>query len=158
MSQLSHNLAVEKKPKLLDQVRFAIRAKHYSIRTEQSYVSWIKRFILFHHKRHPLEMGEAEINQFLTHLAVKENVAASTQNQALCAIVFLYKQVLNRELGELGDVVWGEEAQAVARCFHPRRGQSCIRAAIWQQLDYGNAALWVGLATDGVLAAAGEGP
>ena len=66
--------------KLLDQVRDAIRLKHYSIRTEEAYVSWIKRFILFHKKRHPLEMGAAEIEEFLTHLAVNENVAASTQN------------------------------------------------------------------------------
>jgi len=66
--------------KLLDRVRDAIRVKHYSIRTEQAYVNWIRRFILFHDKRHPNQMGVAEIEAFLTHLAVKENVAASTQN------------------------------------------------------------------------------
>lgn len=96
-------------PKLLDQVRAAIRVKHYSRRTEASYVNWIKRFILFHGKRHPREMGEAEINQFLTHLAVKENVAPSTQNQALCAIIFLYKRVLKREIGDLGDLIWAKK-------------------------------------------------
>jgi hypothetical protein len=69
------------KPKLLDQVRDAIRLKHYSIRTEQAYIDWIKRFILFHNKRHPREMAEAEVTQFLTHLARDGNVAASTQNQ-----------------------------------------------------------------------------
>ena len=79
------------KPKLLDQVREVIRTKHYSFRTEQAYVFWNKRFIFFHKKRHPKEMGEKEINEFLTYLAVKENVSASTQNQALCAIVFLYR-------------------------------------------------------------------
>ena len=68
--------------KLLDRVREAIRARHYSLRTEEAYVGWIRRFILFHRKRHPAEMGEPEINQFLTHLAVADNVAASTQNQA----------------------------------------------------------------------------
>jgi len=68
------------KPKLLDQVRAAIRTRHYSIRTEESYINWIKRYIIFHNKKHPKEMGEKEINEFLTHLAVKENVAASTQN------------------------------------------------------------------------------
>ena len=80
----------EKQPKLLDQVRLAIRTKHYSIRTEEVYVQWIKRFIFFHNKRHPAEMGESEINRFLTHLAVKGNVSSSTQNQALSSIIFLY--------------------------------------------------------------------
>jgi len=85
-------------PRLLDQIRDALRVRHYSYRTEQAYVDWIKQFILFHNKRHPSEMGEREISQFLTNLAVNRNVAASTQNQALCAILFLYRQVLNREL------------------------------------------------------------
>jgi len=86
------------KKKLLDQVRDAIRLKHYSIRTEEAYVHWIKRFILFHQKRHPREMGTPEIEQFLTHLAVQERVAASTQNQALSAILFLYRDVLKHNL------------------------------------------------------------
>jgi integron integrase len=86
------------KKKLLDQVRDAIRLKHYSIRTEEAYVHWIKRFILFHQKRHPREMGTLEIEQFLTHLAVEEHVAASTQNQALSAILFLYREVLKHNL------------------------------------------------------------
>ena len=74
----------EQRPKkLLDQVRDAIRLKHYSIRTEEAYVNWIRRYILFHNKRHPTEIGAPEIEAFLTHLAVKENVAASTQNQAV---------------------------------------------------------------------------
>lgn len=88
----------ERPKKLLDQVRDAIRLKHYSIRTEQSYVAWIKRYVLFHQKRHPKDMGIAEIEAFLTHLAVKENVAASTQNQALSALLFLYRQVLRQDL------------------------------------------------------------
>lgn len=89
----------QKRPKkLLDQVRDAIRCKHYSIRTEQAYVSWIRRFILFHNKRHPREMGPAEVEAFLTHLAVERRVAASTQNQALSAILFLYREVLGIEL------------------------------------------------------------
>jgi len=88
-----------KRPKkLLDQVRDAIRRKHYSIRTEEAYVSWIKRFILFHNKRHPREMGAPEIEAFLTHLAVERRVAASTQNQALSAILFLYREVLGIDL------------------------------------------------------------
>jgi integron integrase len=83
---------------LLDQVRDVLRVKHYSYRTEQTYVHWIRRFILFHNKRHPSEMSTAEVSQFLTHLAVNEQVAAATQNQALCAIVFLYRYVLQQEL------------------------------------------------------------
>ncbi|MDQ2695160.1 MAG: integron integrase [Pseudomonadota bacterium] len=82
-------------PRLLDRVRDAIRRKHYSIRTEHAYLAWIRRFILFHQKRHPADMGKPEIEAFLTHLAVRGNVAASTQNQALCAILFLYKEVLD---------------------------------------------------------------
>lgn len=85
--------------KLLDRVRDRIRVKHYSYRTEETYVQWIRRFILFHNKRHPSEMGGDEVNAFLTHLAVNDNVAASTQNQALSAILFLYREVLELELG-----------------------------------------------------------
>ena len=90
--------------RLLDQVRERIRTLHYSIRTEQSYVGWIKRFILFNNKKHPKDMGRLELEAFLTHLAVKRNVSASTQNQALNALLFLYRQVLNIELPWLEDV------------------------------------------------------
>lgn len=100
------------KPKLLDQVRQAIRARHYSCRTEDAYVGWIKRFIFFHNKRHPLEMAEPEVNQFLTHLTVHAHVAASTQNQALAALLFLYDKVLNQPLGQI---------EGVVRAHRPRR-------------------------------------
>jgi integron integrase len=100
------------KPKLLEQVRDVIRRKHFSIRTEQSYVDWIRRFILFHNKRHPRDMAEAEITQFLTHLARDGRVAASTQNQALSALLFPYKQVLKQEIGWLEGV---ERAKRPAR-------------------------------------------
>jgi integron integrase len=86
------------KKKLLDQLREAIRLKHYSYRTEEAYVDWVRRFILFHHKRHPLEMGAPEIQAFLAHLAQDRQVAASTQNQALSAILFLYREVLHKEV------------------------------------------------------------
>ncbi len=106
-------------PRLLDRVRERLRLKHYSIRIEQAYVDWIKRFILylpkalhpcnpfilFHGKRHPDAMGKAEVERFLTHLAVERSVAASSQNQALSAIVFLYKEILGRELEWLYNVV-----------------------------------------------------
>lgn len=98
-------------PKLLDQVRDKIRVKHYSIRTETQYVQWIKRFILFHGKRHPKDMGAAEVEAFLTHLAVEGNVSASTQNQALSALLFLYREVLGIELPWLDDVVRAKKPQ-----------------------------------------------
>ncbi|MBI3657322.1 MAG: integron integrase, partial [Acidobacteria bacterium] len=93
------------KPKLLDQVRHAIRARHYSLRTEEAYAVWVKRFILFHGKRHPMEMGEQEVNQFLTDLVVTKKVSASTQNQALSALLFLYQHVLNKPLRRLEELV-----------------------------------------------------
>lgn len=89
---------VSHQPRLLDQVRDVIRLKHYSIRTEQSYLGWVKRFILFHKKRHPRDMGAEEVTHFLTDLAVHGNVTASTQNQALNAIIFLYREVLKVDL------------------------------------------------------------
>ena len=98
-------LAMESRPrKLLDQVRDAIRLKHYSYRTEQSYVEWIRRYILFHSKQHPKDMGGAEVEAFLTHLAVERHVSASTQNQAFSALLFLYRNVLNQDLGALDAV------------------------------------------------------
>jgi len=98
------NLPITNKPKLLDQVRDVIRRKHYSIRTEQAYVDWIKRFIIYHDKRHPSEMAEEEVTEFLTHLARDRHVAPSTQNQALSALLFLYKEVLKHEIGWLDKV------------------------------------------------------
>jgi len=92
-------------PRLLDRVRAACRLRHYSLRTEEAYVAWIKRFILFHHKRHPLDMGAAEINAFLTDLAVAGHVSASTQNQAFSALLFLYQKVLDVDPGRIAGVV-----------------------------------------------------
>ncbi len=91
--------------KILDQLRDAIRAKHYSYRTEQTYVDWCKRYILYHHKRHPAEMGMPEIQAFIIYLANDQNVAASTQNQALSAILFLYRNVLLREIEFPTDII-----------------------------------------------------
>jgi integron integrase len=93
------------KPKLLDQVRQAIRTRHYSYMTEKAYVGWIKRFIFFHNKRHPAEMGEAEIAQFLSSLATESHVSASTQNQALNALLFLYREILKKDIGYVNGVV-----------------------------------------------------
>ena len=99
-------------PKLLDRVRMAVRVRHYSPSTEQAYVHWVRRFVLFAGKRHPRELGAAEVERFLTHLAVEARVAASTQNQALNALVFLYREVLGMEAPVLG---------AVVRARRPRR-------------------------------------
>lgn len=93
------------RPRLLDQVREQIRLKHYSIRTERVYCEWVRRFIRFHRYRHPLEMGAAEVEAFLSDLAVGRNVSASTQNQALAALLFLYKQVLKLDMPWLGEIV-----------------------------------------------------
>jgi integron integrase len=103
---------MDHKPRLLDLVRQTIRLKHYSIRTERAYVDWIRRFILFHNKRHPTSMGAPEVSAFLSHLAVEQKVAASTQRQALSAIVFLYQEILDREVGWLGEI---------PRAKHPER-------------------------------------
>jgi integron integrase len=105
------NTPATRSPKLLDQVRDRIRVKHYSIRTETQYVQWIKRFILFNGKRHPRDMGAQEIEAFLTHLAVEGNVAAATQNQALSAILFLYREVLGMELPWLDKIVRAKRPQ-----------------------------------------------
>ncbi len=91
--------------RLLDRVRFAIRTRHYSRRTERAYVGWIRRFILFHGKRHPTSMGAAEVTRFLTHFAVDGRVSASTQNQAMSSLLFLYRDVLGIEIAWLDDVV-----------------------------------------------------
>src|SRR5437868_7953195 len=104
--------AADKPKKLLERVRDVIRVKHYSLRTERTYCDWIERFIRFHRMRHPSEMGAAEVGEFLTHLARDGHVAASTQNQALSALLFLYKQVLKEEIGWLEDV---ERAKKPAR-------------------------------------------
>ena len=96
---------VRSQPKLLEQVRDAVRARRYSLHTEEAYVRWSKRFMLFHGTRHPCELGGQEVQQFLTHLAVEARVAASTQSQALSAILFLYQQVLQHNIGWIGEVV-----------------------------------------------------
>ena len=112
MVEILRARTAQNKPKLLDQVRDVIRRKHFSIRTEEAYTNWIRRFILFHGKRHPRDMAEAEMTEFLTHLAREGKVAASTQNQALSALLFLYKEVIKQEIGWLDGV---ERARKPAR-------------------------------------------
>lgn len=103
---------MDNKPRLLDQVRGQIRLRHYSIRTEAVYLEWIRRFIRFHKYRHPQDMGASEVEAFLSDLAVRRDVSASTQNQALSAILFLYKQVLQIELPWLEGVIRAKHAFA----------------------------------------------
>jgi integron integrase len=113
------------KARLFDQVREVIRLKHYSLRTENTYLEWMKRFIFFHQKRHPREMGAPEVKAFLTDLAVHRQVAASTQNQALNALVFLYQEVLGITLGEIGEF---------ARAKRPKRLPVVLTRAEVQRL------------------------
>jgi integrase len=122
------------RPKLLDQVRAAIRLRHYSRRTEESYVGWIRRYIVFHGKRHPSEMGAAEVAGFLTHLAERARVSASTQNQALCAILFLHRHVLERTLEPLAGVTWAKKMSHVPVVLSPEevaRVLDHLRGVMW---------------------------
>jgi integrase len=111
VSYAAHNPPrnAQKPKKLLDRLRDRIRLKNYSYRTEKTYVGWVRRYILFHNKRHPQEMGRAEIESFLTHLAVERNVAPSTQNQALHAILFLYREVLEQPIPERINAIRAQE-------------------------------------------------
>ena len=124
---MHYDLSKTKKPRLLDQVRETIRTKHYSIRTEQSYVQWIRRYIIFHNKRHPEDIGEKEINAFLKHLAVNRSVTASTQTQALSAIIFLYKEVLGREIGFIENVYRAKKPRRLPIVFSRQELRAIMR-------------------------------
>src|SRR6266849_2697778 len=113
MAQSNGTRSQDKPPKLLEQVCGVIRARHYSLRTEDTYLRWIKRFILFHGKRHPRQMGGQEVQQFLSYLAMEGHVAASTQSQALSAILFLYQQVLKQTISSIDDVVRAKQPHRV---------------------------------------------
>ncbi|MCL2020630.1 MAG: phage integrase N-terminal SAM-like domain-containing protein [Betaproteobacteria bacterium] len=117
-----------KPPKLLDQLRGAIRARHYSIRTENVYCDWARRFILFHGKRHPRDMAANEVTAFLTHLANERNVSASTQNQAKSALLFLYKQVLGIELPWLDEIVQARRGTRLPVVLTPREVRDLLGA------------------------------
>ncbi len=125
-------------PKLLVQVRDAIRTKHYSLRTERAYLAWIRRFILFHNKRHPRDLGSKHVTEFLTFLAMKRRVSASTQDQALSALLFLYKEVIHHPL-QLGPVSRPKKpetlptvltTQEVARLLQALRGHHWLMASL----------------------------
>jgi integrase len=114
------------KPKLLDQVRAVMRLKHLSLATEHAYVQWIKRYIIFHKMRHPLEMGATEIREFLTHLALKLEVASSTQNQALYALLFLYSQVLHKDIGPVDQIERAKRSKRLPEVFTPEEARRVI--------------------------------
>jgi integron integrase len=131
-----------KPPKLLDQVRERIRLRHYSIRTESAYVDWVRRFILFHKKRHPQDMGHAEVEAFLTHLAVQRQVSASTQNQAKSALLFLYKEVLQQNLAWMGEVTSASQGKRLPVVLTPSEVRALLEnmhgtMALMARLLYG---------------------
>lgn len=117
-------------PRLLDRVRAEIRARHYSIRTEDTYVDWIRRYILFHHKRHPQDMGATHVNEFLSYLATDRGVSASTQNQAKSALLFLYGKVLKADLPWLDEIVTGRTNRKLPVVLTPTetRPAPCLSA------------------------------
>jgi len=116
----------QSKPKLLDQVRQLMRLRHYSLRTEEAYVSWIRRYILFNGKRHPRELDEKHVSQFLTDLAINGRVAAATQNQALNALLFLYKEVLQRELEFIGGTLRVKRPPKVPSVLSPNEVKAVL--------------------------------
>lgn len=105
MLEESNYIAAKGKPKLLEQIRRQLRSRYYSRKTEEAYIKWIKDYIIFNGKKHPLELDKKGVEKYLTYLAVEKRVAVSTQNQALCAIVYLYKNFFEKEFGWLEDVV-----------------------------------------------------
>ncbi len=149
--------SVPRPPKLLDQLRSALRVRHLSRSTEKAYVQWVRRFILFHNKRHPVEMGKREVEEFLTHLAVQREVSASTQNQALSALLFLYREVLQREFGWLTDVVRCQTCSAYTGRVYACRIDGDSRAVERAPLAVRGPAVWQWHARHGSAANAGEG-
>jgi hypothetical protein len=135
----SAGMPARKPPRLLDRVRDAIRLRHYSIRTEATYVDWVRRFVLFHGKRHPESMGASEVQAFLTHLATERGVAAATQNQAKSPLLFLYKEVLGVQLPWLDEIVAAKSRERmpvvltpteVRALLHELSGSSWLVAAL----------------------------
>ena len=153
--------AEPRKPRLLDRVRAALRTRHYSPRTEEAYVAWIRRYILFHDKRHPAEMGAPEISRFLTALAVEGNVAASTQNQALSALLFLYGDVLEIDVPWLDDIVRAKRPQRLPVVLTRDEVRAILRRLegmprLMAYLMYGASRTWTSARTTSSCGAARE--
>lgn len=137
-----HPAAALRQPKLLERMRTHLRTRHYSLRTEETYLDWARRFILYHNKRHPQEMGPAEVEAFLSHLAVDRQVSASTQNQAKAALLYLYKQVLGMDLPWLDEVVQARRPQRLPVVLTPAEVRSLLQhmqgtAGLVAELLYG---------------------
>ena len=146
-----------KEKRLIERLREAIRSRHYSRRTEQTYWYWIRYFVIFHGKRHPAEMGAAEVTAFLSWLATERNVAAATQNQALSALLFLYKQVLGVELPWLGELVRAQRPVRIPSVLTRSGGAPVARLRVGHGAPDGRPAVRRGLAADRVPVAAREG-
>ena len=134
--------APPRQPKLLERLRIHLRTRHYSIRTEQAYIDWARRFIVYHGKRHPQDMGAAEVEAFLSHLAVDRQVSASTQNQAKAAILYLYKQVLGVDLPWLDEVVQAKRPRRLPVVLTPAEVRALLQhmdgaAGLVAELLYG---------------------
>ena len=114
------------KPKLLVQLKERIRAKHYSIRTEESYTYWVKYFVKFHNYKHPAQMSAPQVQEFLNHLAVSKNVSASTQNQALNAINFLYKEILEQPFGKMDNLTWAKSSRRLPVVLSPEEVRNLL--------------------------------
>ena len=114
-------------PKLLEQLREAVRTRHYSLRTEEAYLRWVREHILFFGKRHPAETGAQEVSEFLSHLAFRRNVAASTQNRALFALLFLYREVLSLPIGWVDDVERAKRPKRLPVVFTREEVQAVLR-------------------------------
>ncbi|AFN73824.1 Integrase [Melioribacter roseus P3M-2] len=114
------------KPKLLNQVRMALRTNHYSLKTEEAYIGWIKRYILYHNKRHPNEMGAEEIKKFISFLANEKNVSSSTQNQALNAILYLYKNIIKKEINFVDGISYVKRIRHLPTVFTREEAQKII--------------------------------
>ncbi|NUO83964.1 integron integrase [candidate division KSB1 bacterium] len=125
MSQSLPAPAGAQPPKLLDRLRYELRTEHYARSTEQAYVDWAYRYIMFHNKRHPAEMGPEEIKRFLTYLAVERHVAASTQNQALCALLYFYRKILKKEIKQV-EVVWAQRPKRMPEVFTPEEAMAVL--------------------------------
>jgi len=144
-------------PKLLDRMRDVLRARHYSARTEEAYVAWARRFILFHGKRHPSAMGPEEVNAYLTALATHDRVSAATQNQALCAILFLYRHVLGDPLPWIDDLVRARRPARLPVVLTRDEVDSVLAHVAGTAGARRTPAVWVGAASAGGAAPAGEG-
>jgi len=146
-----------KQPKLLSRVKNCIRDKHYSLRTEEAYVYWIRWYIRFHGLRHPLEMGAAEVKAFLSYLTNERSVSVSTHKQALCALLFLYKQVLETDFPWLDDIYRPNRPPSTSYCVDRVGGDGRLGGNEGASCVDDKAALWHWHAIDGVHFVAGQG-